>query len=123
MPRGATWKHATDRPSGTVLALESAEPVVLLEQAVEVDEVVVADGATLVCLEKLGGQLPRLALPAGGDEHVDDAGIGRLHNRHAAARTPEHVAARVGVPVVAHPEAVHPPLHYSPVTPARLDAR
>src|SRR3546814_1736052 len=94
MPRGATWQHATDRPSGPVLALESTEPVVLLEQAVEVDEVVVADGATLVGLEQLGGQLPRLELHAGGDEHVDDAGLGRLHNRHAAARASEHVADR-----------------------------
>src|SRR3546814_17624438 len=92
MPRGATWKHATDRPSGTVLALESAEPVVLLEQAVEVDEVVVADGATLVGLEQLGGQLPRLELHAGGDEHVEDAGLGRITDRPAADRASANVA-------------------------------
>src|SRR5690554_311618 len=106
-----------------VVSGEALEPVGLLEQPVEVDQVVVGERLAGVGLEQLGGRVPVLEAHAGGDEEVDDAGLGGLHDRHPAGRAAEHVGAQLVHAADAHAQVAHAELDVSAVLAARLDDR
>ena len=59
----------------------------------------------------------------GGDQHVDDPGLGRLHDGHLAARAAEHVGALLVLGAHPHLEVADRQLDVSAVVAARLDHR
>lgn len=80
-----------------------------------------ANGQAARSLTQLGGQMPLGQADAGGDEHLNDVGVGVADLGHLALGATEQVGGLLGLHTQAEAQVVRSELNVSTVTAGRSD--